>query len=205
MMKKLLLILAIALVSLQAFSQIKFGLKVAAATTTVPSYDVSSGNTNIEEVKNSSWGWQAGAFLRISLTSLYIQPEVLFASNSYDYTVTTATVDEIVSQKFNRLSIPILVGLKLGPIRVNAGPAASIQIGSPENLVDDPNFEDMYKGALWGYQAGVGIDLFNRLTLDARYAGGLGDKTGETVAIGGQDFKLDYGQQSFILSVGIIF
>jgi hypothetical protein len=205
MMKKLLLILAIALVSLQAFSQIKFGLKVAAATTTVPSYDVSSGNTNIEEVKNSSWGWQAGAFLRISLTSLYIQPEVLFASNSYDYTVTTATVDEIVSQKFNRLSIPILVGLKLGPIRVNAGPAASIQIGSPENLVDDPNFEDMYKGALWGYQAGVGIDLFNRLTLDARYAGGLGDKTGETVAIGGKDFKLDYGQQSFILSVGIIF
>jgi hypothetical protein len=205
MMKKLLLILVIALVSLQAFSQIQFGLKVAAATTTVPSYDVSSGNTNIEEVKNSSWGWQAGGLLRINLAFLYIQPEVLFASNSYDYTVTTATVDEIVSQKFNRLSIPIMVGTKLGPIRLNVGPAASIQIGSPDALIDDPNFEEMYKGALWGYQAGVGIDLFKRLTLDARYAGGLGDKTGDTVAIGGQDFNLDYGQQSFILSVGIIF
>ena len=204
-MKKLLLILVIALVSLQAFPQIQFGLKVAAATTTVPTYDVSSGNTNIEEVKNSSWGWQAGGLLRINLAFLYIQPEVLFASNSYDYTVTTATVDEIVSQKFNRLSIPIMVGTKLGPLRLNVGPAASIQIGSPDALVDDPNFEEMYKGALWGYQAGVGIDLFKRLTLDARYAGGLGDKTGDTVAIGGQDFNLDYGQQSFILSVGIIF
>jgi hypothetical protein len=85
------------------------------------------------------------------------------------------------------------------------GPAASIQIGSPDALIDDPNFEEMYKGALWGYQAGVGLDLFKRLTLDARYAGGLGDKSGDTVPIGGQDFKLDYGQQSFILSVGIIF
>ena len=204
-MKKLVIILAIGLVSLQAYSQIKFGLKVAAATTTVPTYDVSSGSSNIDAVKNSSWGWQAGGLLRFNLAMLYIQPEVLFATTSYDYNVTTSTVTEVVSQKFNRLSIPILVGIHLGPLRINAGPAASISIGSPDALIDDPNFEDMYKGALWGYQVGVGIDLFKRLTLDARYAGGLGDKTGDSVPIGGQTFKLDYGQQSFILSAGIIF
>ena len=119
--------------------------------------------------------------------------------------VTLQQLTEVVSQKFNRLSIPVMVGIKLGPIRINAGPAASIQIGSPDALVDDPDFEDMYKGALWGYQAGVGIDLFKRLTLDARYAGSLGDRFGDSVQIGGQDFKLDYGQQAFILSVGIIF
>ena len=98
-----------------------------------------------------------------------------------------------------------MIGIHLGPLRINAGPAASVSLGSPDALIDDPNFEDMYKGALWGYQVGVGIDLFKRLTLDARYAGSFGDKTGDSVPIGGQTFKLDYGQQSFILSAGIIF
>lgn len=204
-MKKVIIILVIALASLPAFSQIKFGLKVAAATTTVPTYDASSGSTNIDELDNASWGWQAGGLLRFKLAMFSIQPEVLFATTSYDYQVTTSTTSEILSQKFNRLSIPIMIGINLGPIRIDAGPAASIAIGSPDALIDNPNFDDMYKGALWGYQAGLGIDLFKRLTFDARYAGGFGDKSGDSVDIGGQSFKLDYGQSSFILSVGIIF
>lgn len=204
-MKKLLLIVAVALVSMQAFSQVSFGIKAGAATTTVPEYNFESGTTNISSLKDAAWGFQAGVFARFALAGIYLQPELLFASNSYDYNVETSTASEIVTQKFNRLSIPLLVGIKLGPVRLNAGPAASIQIGSPENLVDDPDFDEMYKGAIFGYEAGVGIDILKRLTLDARYAGSLGEKFGDSVDIGGQEFKLDYGQQSFILSLGIIF
>jgi hypothetical protein len=101
--------------------------------------------------------------------------------------------------------VPLLVGLKLGPFRVNAGPAASLQIGSPEALINEPEFEEMYKGTSWGFQAGIGIDLLKRLTLDARYAGGLGEKFGDAVTIGSQNYKLDYGQKSFLLSAGIMF
>jgi hypothetical protein len=204
-MKKIPILLAIVLISAQAFSQVKFGIKVAAATTTVPTYNVSSGATNISSLKDASWGYQLGAFLRIGLGGLYLQPEVLFASTSFDYNVQTSTASDVVSQQFNRLSIPIMLGLKLGPIHLNAGPSASIQIGSPKNLVNDPNFDNMYKGAVWGYQAGLGVDLFKRLTVDARFAGSFGDQSGSTVDIAGQNFKLDYGQNSFILSVGIIF
>ena len=205
MMKKLLLILFIVIVSFPAFSQIKFGIKVAAATTTVPTYSISTGANNIEAVKNANWGIQAGAFLRLSLVGIYVQPELLFASTSFDYNVSTVTGTQVMAQKFNRISIPVLVGFHLGPLRLNAGPAASIQIGSPTALINDPNFEDMYKGAVFGYQAGIGIDLLKKLTLDARYAGGLGEKFGDSVTIGGQNFKLDYGQSSFILSVGWMF
>jgi hypothetical protein len=205
MMKKLLVVLVIVFISFPAFSQLKFGLKVAAATTTVPTYDVTTGTSNIDAVKNSDWGLQGGAFLRISLLGFYIQPEMLFASNSFDYNVSTVSGSQVLSQKFNRLSIPVMVGFKLGPLRLNAGPAASVQIGSPSALINDPNFENMYKGAVFGYQAGIGIDLLKKLTLDARYAGGLGEKFGDSVNIGGQNFKLDYGQSSFILSVGLIF
>ena len=209
-MKKLSVILLAMLISVPVFSQIKFGIKAGAETRTVPTYDISTGTNNIEALEDASWGFHGGIFMRLKLLALYVQPELVFASNTYDYTVKTATLTatltEVKSQTFNRISVPLLVGFKLGPLRLNAGPAASIQMGSPEALIDDPNFEEMYKGAVWGFQAGIGIDLLKRLTLDARYAGGLGEKFGDVVTIGGtQNFKLDYGQKSFLLSAGWMF
>jgi hypothetical protein len=204
-MKKILVIAFAVIVSIPAFSQIKFGLKVGAATSTVPTYDLGTGTNNIEALKNAAWGFQAGAFLRLKILVVYLQPEVLFASNSYDYNVTTVSGTSLMKQTFNKLEIPVMVGFKLGPLRLNAGPSASVQIGSPKALINDPNFKDMYQGATFGYQAGVGIDLFKKLTLDARYGGSLSKKFGDAIAIGGQSFKLDSRQPSFILSVGLIF
>jgi Outer membrane protein beta-barrel domain len=205
-MKKIIIVLLAAIISVPAFSQLKFGLKAGGQTTTVPTYDISSGTSNITSIEEWQWGFHGGAFARISLAFLHIQPEVVFVSNTFDYSVKEGTVPSVPkSQTFNRLAIPILLGIKLGPIRVNAGPAAAIQIGTPEALIDDPNFEDMYKGSLWGYQAGLGIDLFSKLTLDARFAGGLGDMLGDQVTIGGQTFNLDYSQTTFMLSVGWMF
>jgi hypothetical protein len=205
MMKKLLVILSVVLISIPTFSQIKFGIKAGAETSTVPTYDFTSGTSNIEAIKDASWGFHAGVFLRLSLLGIYLQPEAVFASNTYDFNVETDGVSEALSQTFNRLEIPVLVGFRLGPLRLNAGPSASIQIGSPKALIDDPNFTEMYKGATFGYQAGIGIDLFKKLTLDARYGGSLSEKFGDAVSIGGQEFKLDHRQNSFILSVGIMF
>jgi hypothetical protein len=108
-------------------------------------------------------------------------------------------------QTFNRLEVPIMVGFKLGPLRINAGPAASVQIGSPKALISDPNFDNMYKGATFGYEAGIGLDIFKKLTLDARYSGSLSKKFGNAVNIGSQTFNLDSRQPSIILSVGLMF
>lgn len=203
-MKKLLAITFVVLISIPAFSQLKFGIKAGAATTTVPSYET-TGNDNIEALKNAAWGFQAGAFFRLSLLGIYIQPEVVFASNSYDYNVTTASVTQVKTQKFNRLEIPVLLGVKFGPLRINAGPAATIQIGTPKALIDDPEFKNMYKSATFGYQAGIGLDILKKLTLDARYGGSLSKKFGDAVSIGSQTFSLDQRQPSFILSVGLMF
>jgi hypothetical protein len=205
-MKKIIVVLLVAFLALPAFSQINFGIKAGAATTTVPTYDFNTGSTNIEALKEAGWGFQAGIFVRLSLLGIYLQPEAVFASNSYDFHVTEDTnPTELVKQTFNRLEVPVLVGFKLGPIRINAGPAASVQIGSPKALIDDPNFQDLYRGATFGYQAGIGFDLFKKLTFDARYDGSLAKKFGDAVSIGGQTFNLDSRQPSFILSVGLMF
>jgi len=204
-MKKLFVIIMIVMISIPAFSQLNFGIKAGAATTTVPSYDLTSGTNNIEALKDAAWGFHAGAFLRLSLFGIYLQPEVVFASNTYDYNVTTLTVTQVKSQKFNRLEIPVLLGVKFGPLRINAGPSATVQIGTPKALVDDPDFENMYRNATFGYQAGIGLDILKKLTLDARYGGSLSKKFGDAVSIGSQTFSLDQRQPSLILSVGLMF
>jgi hypothetical protein len=206
-MKKLLLILAVFMLALPSFSQVKFGIKAGAETTTVPTYKFATGDNNIEAIENSEWGFHGGLFVRAKLGPIFIQPEVLFASTTFGYNVKTSSnpVATAMDQKYNRLSIPLLAGIKLGPVRLNLGPAASIMIGSPKALIANPDFEKMYKGAVWGYQAGFGVDLLKKLTFDIRYAGSLGEQFGNAVNIGSQSFKLDYGQSSFLMSVGIIF
>lgn len=206
-MKRILVIIVVALMAVPAFSQLKFGIKAGGQSTSFPDYTLGSGAATIDALADATWGFHAGLFARISLAGLYVQPELIFATNTFEYTVKEVATDPgvIVPQKFNRLQIPVLLGFKLGPLRLNAGPSASIQLGAPDDLINDPNFQDMYKGAVWGYQAGVGLDLLKKFTLDARYAGSLGDKFGDAVTISGQNFKLDYAQPSFILSFGFIF
>lgn len=206
MMKKILAFIFAVLIAIPAFSQIKLGIKAGAATATVPTYDLSTGTNNIEALKDASWGFHAGLFLRMSLLGIYLQPEVVFATNTYEYNVTMGTSTAVLKdQTFNRLEVPILLGFKLGPVRINAGPAASINIGTPKALIDDPDFESLYSGATFGYQVGGGIDLFKKITLDLRYGGSLSEKFGDAVTIGSQTFALDQRQPSFIVSVGLMF
>jgi hypothetical protein len=233
-MKKLPVILFVLLFSVPSFSQfIKFGVKVGTESSVAPEYDVVPNMTfseavarnmwnRVTTVENSSWGLHGGIFTRIKILSLYVQPEIVFTSNSFDYAIgimdwSTDTFHSqmITSQRFNRLSIPVLFGTKLGPLRFNAGPAAVIQLGKPKPLVDYSkyaglpyvaSFDDMYKGVVWGFQAGVGIDILKKLTFDVRYAGSLGEKFGDTVTIyDTQNVKFDHSQKSFLLSVGIMF
>jgi hypothetical protein len=203
MMKKFFLLILIALLATPAFSQLKFGLKAGVSTTTVPTYDYTTGANTITALKNASFGIHGGIFLRLSLLGIYLQPEVLLATNTYDYTVNN--IPNPVKQTFNKLDIPVLIGVKLGPLRVNAGPAATIQIGTPKALIDNPNFTDMYKGATFGFHAGAGFDLFKKLTFDVRYEGSLSGEFGNSVTLGTQTFKLDSRQPSVLFSVGWMF
>lgn len=206
MMKKLLAVILVAFLAIPVFSQVKFGIKAGVATTTVPTYDITTGTNTIKTLKDASYGFHAGIFLRWSLLGIYLQPEVVFATNTYEYNVTQGTNPEILmKQTFNKLDVPVLLGVKLGPIRLNAGPVATVQIGSPDALIDDPNFDKMYKGATFGYQAGAGFDLFKKLTFDVKYEGSLSKKFGDAITVGSQTFKLDSRQPSVLFSLGLMF
>lgn len=213
MMKKLILIVLAVFIVLPAFSQIKFGLKAGLSTTNVKMKDLitlTSGETEytVDALKGANYGFHGGAFVRFSLMGFYIQPELLFASRTDEYKVTDLNdpASEIIKkQQFNQLDLPIMLGAKLGPVRLNAGPSARLLINSPKDLIDNPDFKAMYNNLTFGYQAGLGIDIIKRITVDLRYEGSLQKYQTQIQNLAGEKFKLDDRPNAFLLSVGIMF
>lgn len=212
-MKKLLVIFVAAAITLPALSQVNFGIKAGLSTTTITMDDaktITSGSTDylVEKLKGANYGFHAGLFVRLNMSSLYIQPELLFTSRTYEYTVTemVTETEAVVKQNFNKLDIPLMIGFKSGPFRINAGPAASLLINSPKELIDDPDFKTMFSNLTFGYQAGIGLDILKKITLDLRYEGSLKKYQNQIEdLVGGDKFKLDDRPNAFIFSAGIIF
>lgn len=203
-MKKIFIVLFALLLAAPLYSQLKFGVK-AGASTDFTFTDLTFKNTDvtIQSLKEAEWGVQGGVFMRVSFAGLYVQPEFLIATatNSVSYDdVEAGGAPVIYHQKFNKINIPVLVGLKIAFLRVNAGPAASILIGDPKEIIQGAT----YKKATFGYQAGVGLDLFKRLTFDIRYEGNL-NQFGDEITIAGETFKLDDRTGALLLQVGLIF
>ena len=214
-MKKFIVILFVILVSIPAFSQIKFGLKAGVSTTSLsmPTIKtISSGTTSftVDALTAAKYGFHGGAFVRLTLFGVYIQPELLFSTRSNEYTVINTTnqsapVSFVAKQTFNKLDIPVMLGLKLGPIRLNAGPAASLLINSPKDLISDPDYKSRYSRMTIGYQAGLGFDLLSILTFDLRYEGSLKKYQNQIQNLAGAKYNLDDRPNAFLFSVGLMF
>jgi len=213
-MKKLIVIVLAVFLAVPSFSQfLKFGLKAGLSTTSIKMDDVktlaSAGSPNytVEKLKGANYGVHGGLFMRLSISKLYIQPEVLLSTRTNEYTVKnlTSLVDSVKQQKFNRLDIPVMVGVKFGPLRLNGGPAASLLINSPSQLITDPDYKTMYANMTFGFQAGVGLDLFKKLTIDIRYEGSLKKYQNQIENATGFKFNLDDRPNAFLFSVGVIF
>jgi Outer membrane protein beta-barrel domain len=215
-MKRIIVIALVVLVSIPAFSQFKFGLKAGVSTTNLSMADlktVTSGNTSytVDAVTAAKYGFHGGAFVRLTLFGIYLQPELLFTTRTNEYTVNqlnangSLTLLPVVKQNFNKLDIPVMLGLKLGPLRVNAGPVGSLLINSPKALISNPDYKNNYSRITIGYQAGLGFDLFNILTFDLRYEGNLKKYQNQIQNLTGTKFNLDDRTNAFVFSLGLMF
>jgi hypothetical protein len=153
-------------------------------------------------------GYQAGLQTRIKVAMIFIQPELYF-------NVTGGTVDQVIENsitgtqdintltvKYSRIDIPLLVGVKLGPARVNVGPVGSAVINSVNELQElSSSLDAVSTGLTWGFQAGVGIDLLKKLTLDGRFEGSL-SKYADDITVAGNSYTLDARPRQWIIAVG---
>jgi len=191
-------------------------LKAGVSTTSLsmPSIKTILANNNtytVDALTAAKYGFHGGAFVRLTLFGFYIQPELLFSTRTNEYTVSNTTTPSSVTsyvakQSFNRLDLPVMLGLKLGPIRLNAGPTGSLLINSPKALISNPDVKNNYSKMTFGYQAGLGFDLLGRLTFDLRYEGSLKKYQNQIQNLAGTTkVNLDDRPNAFLLSIGLFF
>lgn len=187
-------------------AQLKYGIRGGINSAYVRPQEFNNPNY-VLEYKSGNIGFHFGAIVQLKLGKFVLQPELLFSTASTDIQLTdltsSSTISEVGEQKFNKLDVPIIAGLKLGPMKLQLGPEASVQLNSKSDLLKENGIDQAYKGATIGYQAGIGLEL-SSLILDLKYEGNL-SKFGDGVNIGDQTFNFDQRMSQLILSIGFLF
>lgn len=163
-----------------------------AAMAQLPNFTLGiKGGANFSKLKtkedltdeNSIAGYHVGIFTRLGGAGMYLQPELYLGSKGSKFIKVEDTsgneVEASGKVRFTTLDLPVLLGTKIGPSKLNlrfmAGPVISFVVD--ENTTFDSAYRDIsdfdnYKKQNWAYQAGAGVDVGN-LTVDLRYEGGL--------------------------------
>lgn len=210
-MKKLILMLiaSMFIVTVSNAQFFNYGLKAGIGFSSLKMEDITGINDGSDVYDlitgDGVMGYHFGLQTRIDLALLVIQPELYFnAGGGTVEQVVDGGATEILNVKFNRIDIPLLVGVKLGPARINVGPVGSFVISETTDLTElEPDFELFSKSMTWGFQAGLGLDI-SKLSIDVRYEGSL-SALGETFSVGGTDFPLDARPSQWIISLGYWF
>jgi len=212
-MKKLILILVASFFLVQSTDaqMFQWGVKAGLGINSLKIADL----TDIEDggdvyslvTSENVMGYHVGFQTRINVAMIYIQPEIYFNDGGGTLEqVVNGGVTEVYNVDFQRIDIPLLVGMKFGPARINLGPVGSFVIkesitGDVSNL--DPDYTIFTQSMTWGFQAGIGLDL-SKISFDARYEGSL-SALGDAVTLGEQEFALDARPSQWVFSLGFWF
>ncbi len=175
-----------------------------------PKVGFSSSRLSLEEAElvragNSTIGFHAGAFTRLTILGIYLQPEVLFTQAGGQIEIrdgVSDSFDQIQDLTYNKLDVPVMLGFRVGDVlRINAGPSFSLILGQDARTEGTTaEVRNNYEDSTVGYQIGGGLDI-GRLVLDVRYEGNL-SKLGDTVQLGGRRFDTDYRNNQFSVGLG---
>jgi len=171
---------------------VTFGPKIGFTTSKLKS-DMSGVK---DDFKN---GFEAGAFVRVKIKKLYLQPE-------FYYSIKGGILDSTSFNKkiqLNTLDVPVLLGINvIGKdafnFRICAGPVASFIVNKKIKLngskLPDDVVDKSIKDAIWGVQLGAGFDIL-MFTLDFRYEIGFND-------ISSNDSGIEFKSNTFHVSLG---
>ncbi|MEA5258923.1 porin family protein [Arcicella aquatica] len=155
------------------FAQFTFGIKGGVNFSQLKTdFKNQSAGANLQQSLDTKTGYVGGVYFRIGKT-IFLQPELIFSAKGGSLNLNS----QKVNVDYTSLDVPLLIGYKLGPLRLNAGPVASFKVSN--SISDDlknygSNIGDSFKNASYGYQAGAGLDI-GSLSVDLRYEGSLSD------------------------------
>ena len=168
-MKKLFLtVAAVAICTATLFAQISVGAKAGVNLANV------NGDVDNTDMKV---GFHVGGYVNVAFSdALSLQPELLFNSVGYKYTVSNGFDEADVTSNLNYISIPVSLMYSIGPVDLHAGPQLgflmSAKTKSDFDGFDDQDLKDDLKSTDLGFNVGAGVK-FGNLNVTARYTIGL--------------------------------
>ncbi len=209
-MKKL-IVFSLALILSQvlyAQKNFQFGPRVSLASSSIQATDLTNPNTQelVLAFKESNSSVQLGAFARVKLLGIYAQPEVLIGSTSIVYTQESPganTEPAIRTEKAFNVNMPLMFGMKLGPIRLQGGPVYSFVFGEKSDLLDLDGYQRQFDKKDFDVRLGAGVDL-GPVILDLTYQLPL-SATQNLVTIDGFDYQIANPKGHLVGSLGFAF
>jgi hypothetical protein len=208
----LLALMVFALNSVDAQDIFKYGLRIGGGTTSINGtpQDVFNGVDSLKmTIGSSNFGIHVGGFARVTLGSVFIQPELLFNTKGHEYTVygLQGNVLQVLDDRFTTIDVPIIVGYKFSSLRFQAGAVGSMTLTNSNDLVDYFKEQDdlvsTLQGFNWGWQAGLGLDI-SKFMIDIKYEGNF-QKIGNDIVIDGNTYNFDGRANRFLVTFGYSF
>ena len=156
-------------------------------------------------IADAKAGIHLGMFVQAKFGLVFLQPEIIFNSQSVDYSIedlSTQTVD-ILNENYQDIDLPIIVGFNAGPFRFGGGPVGHYQLSSTSDIVGNFNYSQTFNDFTWGWQAGIGLDFW-KMHIDVRYEGNLSD-FGDHITFYDRKYAFDDKPSRLIASLGISF
>ena len=209
--KSVVLVAALILCSTVAYSQFKFGIKAGLGSYNLTFSDLLITNAEqFEEfklsVKEADLGMHFGVMSQINLANFFIQPELVFNSNSVNYQIEDfgdSFIDDVFKEQYQYLDIPILMGARLGPFRLGAGPVGHVFLNSTSDLFRFKDYSQTFKDIAYGWQAGFGLDLW-KLHFDLRYEGNF-SKFGDHITFNDRTYEFSDTPTRVLASIAVSF
>lgn len=194
-----------------AFSQVKFGVRGGFSSANVDATEIDFPGGGMDSlalgISDLTGGYHFGFFLQARMKKFFIQPEVVFNSNRADFQLKDLSEsqgrDAILKERYNYLDIPIMMGLKLGALRLQAGPVGHVYLDSKSDLLRFDEYSTTFETMSYGYQAGFGLDIWN-IVIDIKYEGNFSDFD-DHIRIDDEKINLSDAPSRWIFSLGVAF
>jgi len=194
-------------------AQVKFGLRAGLSTSDVTTDQIRVKNGEDLDalgisIANANYGVHFGAVVQAQIGDhFFLQPEALISSTSIDYKVEdfgeTETIKNIARESYQYLDLPIMMGVKFGPLRLQAGPVAHKFLNSNSDLTDIDAYDPKFKDWSWGYQTGIGLDIW-KIMIDVKYEGSFNNQS-DHFNFFGESYNFDKSPGSFVATLGYTF
>lgn len=211
-MKNYLLFVGLLFLSVLAQAQLTIGIKGGLNTTSIAPEELEI--LNLEDakkfgisVKDADYGLHFGLYVQGQMGKFIFRPEFLFNSNKVNYNVKEFGVGNVVnkvkSETYQYFDIPVMMGVKLGALRVMTGPVGHVFIDSKSELKDLSGYAEKFDKMTYGYQLGLGLDA-GRISIDGRYEGNF-NKASDHFSFFDHDYQFSSTPSRFLISLGFRF